>query len=228
LNCETPVADVSPVPVSFEQPGRESREIAKRFSVHISGMTVPDCDCELAGIDAGVLHVRSDRQIPESSSIVVSFEHVQLSGVVAECRPAERDWMISVALASCRRRLDDRIVTGQQGVISIVQGDGGAPRPCKIVDASSFGLGLRLSFPIATGARVCVEAESTMVFGEIRHCRPVPDSGTDGEFAAGVLIVDVAPDLRTQNRFSVMLNNLRWKLASSIRGRNIPAYRSHY
>jgi hypothetical protein len=158
----------------------------------------------------------------ESSAIVVSFDHVQLSGVVAGCQPADEDWIISIALSSCRRRLDERIPHGGESVIGIVEGDQTTVRQCRIIDTSSFGLGLRLSFPIDTGSRVCIETDSVMVFGEIRYCHPK----LDGQFVAGVLIVDVVPDVRTQNQFSVMLNNLRWKLASSIRGRDVPAYRA--
>ena len=193
----------------------------KRISVHVSGTTVPDCSCELVGIEAGTLYIRSDRQISESLSIVVSFDHVQLSGVIARCQPDEDEWVISVALASCKRRLEERIPHGEVSVIGVVEGDRTTLRPCNIVDALSFGLGLELSFAIDPGARVCVETESMMVFGEVRHCHARPD----GQFAAGILIIDVVPDVRTQNMFSIMLNNLRWKLASSIRGRDVPAYR---
>jgi hypothetical protein len=197
---------------------RKSRAIP----VHISGTMVPDCVCALAGIEAGVVYVRSERQISENSAIVVSFDHVQLSGVVAGCQPDAAGWMISVALSSCRRRLEARIPYGEEGVIGVVGSGATTLRQCTIIDASAFGMGLRLSFPIDTGSRVCIETNSVMVFGEIRYCHPRPE----GEFVAGVLIVDVVPDVRTQNQFSMMLNNLRWKLASSIRGRNVPAYRA--
>ena len=195
----------------------------RAIPVHISGTTVPDCVCVLAGIEAGVLYVRSERQMPEDSPIVVSFDHVQLSGVVAGCQPDGAGWMIPVALSSCKRRLEERIPYGEEGTIGVVDGGVTAPRRCTIIDTSSFGMGLRLAFPVDTGSRVCIETNSTMVFGEIRYCHQRPE----GEFVAGVLIVDVVPDARTQNQFSVMLNNLRWKLASSIRGREIPVYRAN-
>jgi hypothetical protein len=194
----------------------------KRIPVHISGHDVPDCPCELVGIDAGMVIVRSERRIPESSAIVVSFDHVRLSGVVAECRPAKRDWVISVALASCRRRLDERIPAGEESAIGVIDHGPTKLLPCTIIDTSAFGLGLRLSFPIAVGSRVCVERESMMVFGEVRHCNPK----LDGQHIAGILIIDVVPDLRSQSSFSVMLNNLRLKLAPGIRGRDVSGYRS--
>jgi len=221
VKCEMPVMNSAARPEMSVQIRPGLNKPVARIPVHISGTTVPDSSCELVGIDAGILYVRSERQIPESAPIVVSFDHVQLSGVVAGCQPADEDWVISVALASCKRRLDERVPNGENSVIGIVESDGTILRSCTITDTSTFGLGLRLSAPIDTGARVYVEAGSMIVFGEVRHCRP--KSG--GQFVAGVLIVDVVPDLRTQNVFSVMLNNLRWKLASSIRGRDVPAYR---
>jgi hypothetical protein len=216
VTCET-LPTTAPAPVS-------SRKAVRKIPVHISGTTVPDCFCSLVGIEAGILYVRSERQMSESSAIVVAFDHVQLSGVVAGCEPADKDWMISIALASCKRRLDERIPHGEESVIGIVEGGQTTLRQCIIIDTSSFGMGLRLSFPIDTGSRVCIETDSVMVFGEIRYCHPK----MDGQFIAGVLIIDVVPDVRTQNQFSVMLNNLRWKLASSIRGRDVPTYRVNH
>ena len=213
VNCEILTTTAS---------ARAARKATRAIPVHISGTTIPDCFCSLAGIEAGILYVRSDRQMSESSPIVVSFDHVQLSGVVAGCQPDEDAWMISVALASCRRRLEERIPHGEESAVGVVERDQTTMRQCTIIDTSSFGIGLRLSFPIDTGSRVCIETNAAMVFGEIRYCH----SRLDGLFTAGVLIVDVVPDVRTQNQFSVMLNNLRWKLASSIRGRDVPAYRA--
>jgi hypothetical protein len=173
------------------------------------------------GIDAGVLYVRSERQIPESSPIIVSFDHVRVSGVVAACRPGERAWVISVALASCKRRLETRVENGEKCAVGIVESTGTTVREGSVVDQSSSGLGLRLLHPIDTGARVCVETQNMMVFGEVRYCRAT----LDDHFIAGVMIVEVVPDLHSQNQFSVMLSNLRWRLASSIRGKDVPAYR---
>jgi hypothetical protein len=182
---------------------------------------VPDCLCELVGIDAGILYIRSERQIPESSSIIVSFDHVQLSGSVAGCQPVESEWVISVALASCKRRLEQRMPAGELSVIGIIEHGGTTLRHGGVIDTSSSGLGIRIDRPIDTGTRVYVETRDMMLFGEVRHCRPT----ADGHFIAGVMIVEVVPDVRSQNAFSVVLDNLRWKLASAIRGKDIPAYR---
>jgi len=193
-----------------------------QIPVHLSGTTVPDCECTLAGIDAGTLFLQSERQIPESSAVVVAFNHIQLSGIVAECQPDGPGWMVAIALAASKRRLDERIANGAAGIVGIVENDRTTSvHDCTIINNSTSGLGLRLSFPIETGARICVETGSMMVFGEVRYCH----AKQDGQFVAGVLIIDVVPDARTQNKFSVMLNTLRWKLAASIRGRDVPGSR---
>ncbi|HVW07090.1 MAG TPA: hypothetical protein VHC90_00820 [Bryobacteraceae bacterium] len=189
---------------------------ARRVPVHISGADVPDFPCELVGVEAGTLLIRAERQIPETSGVMVSLNQVKLSGVVAECHPAEHEWMLSIALSSRKRRLDERIPSGQEAAIGVVENGRAKLRTCTIVDTSAFGMGLRLAFPLNPGARVCVETESLMIFGEIRHCNPK----LNGDHIAGMLIVDVVPDVSRQSPFSIMLNNLRWKLASSIRGRD--------
>jgi hypothetical protein len=192
------------------------------FPILLAGADVPDCPCHLVGIDSGSLFLKSERQIPESSAVVVSLDHVRFSGIVAGCLPAGRDWVISVALASCKRRLDERIPQGEQCTVAIVGADHTNLRPCTIINTSAFGVGLHLGFPIDTGARVCIEREQMMILGEVRYCH----AKIDGQFIAGILIVDVVPDLCGENPFSVMLHNLRWKLASSIRGKDVPTYRT--
>jgi hypothetical protein len=194
---------------------------ARQVPVHISGVDVPDLPCELVGVEAGTLFIRAERQIPESSGVMVNLNQVTLPGVVAECLPAGNDWTLSIALSSRKRRLDERIPAGQEAAIGVVENGRAKLRTCTIVDTSAFGMGLRLSFPLNAGARVCVETGSMMIFGEIRHCNPK----VNGDYLAGMLIVDVVPDVSRQSPFSIMLNNLRWKLASSIRGREPISYR---
>jgi len=189
--------------------------------VNISGQDVPDTPCELIGIDTGMIFVRSERHMAASSPVAISLDQMQLSGVVAGCQPIENDWMISLALWSSKRRLSERIPNGLEAAIRVVEGDQASLHPCTIIDSTPFGLGLRLGFEVQTGTRVCVETDSGMILGEIRHCH----SGRDVNFIAGVLILDVVPDSRTESRFSGMLNNLRWRLSSSIRGRDVRTFR---
>jgi hypothetical protein len=194
---------------------------AERIQIQISGPDVPDTPCQLVGIDAGTLYLRADRKISEGSQIVISFDHVTLSGFVAECQSGSRGWVVSVALALCKRRLEERVPHGEEAIVRVVENGKATHHLCVIVDTSSFGLGVRLPFPIALGTRVCVETEQMVVFGEIRHC----NQNLDGEYNAGVLVVDVVSDVRSQSTFSVMLSNLRYKLAAGILGREVPAYR---
>src|SRR5215831_9784140 len=136
-----PTLSLEAAPITLPPTLPQTPKSSRQVSVHISGTTVPDCFCELVGIDSGILYVRSERQIPESSSIFVAFNHVQLSGIVAGCHPAEQDWVISIALASCKRRLEERFPAGEKSVIGIVQNKGTTLLEGSVIDASSSGLG---------------------------------------------------------------------------------------
>jgi hypothetical protein len=203
------------IPAVAQAKQQVARSLAKRVPVQISGANVPDLPCELVGVEAGTIFIRTERQIPESSAVMVNLNQMTLPGVIAECHPVEDDWMLSIALSSRKRRLEERIPNGQEAAIGVVENGRAKLRTCTIVDTSAFGMGLRLSFPLNPGARICVETESMMIFGEIRHC----NQKINGDYIAGLLIVDVVPDVSRQSPFSIMLNNLRWRLASSIRGR---------
>src|SRR5271156_6438514 len=106
-----PAFDEPFAPVQFSRPRAKP---IRRIPICISGQDVPDCPSELVGIEPGTVYLRSERQIPELSAVVVSFDHIRLSGVVAGCQPGIRGWVISIALASCRRRLDERIPQGEE------------------------------------------------------------------------------------------------------------------
>ena len=187
---------------------------AKR-PVRITGKTVPDGDCELVGIDAGVLYVRSERRMADSSPVTVSFDQTQLSGYVTGCQPVEHEWVISIALASGRRR-EARIPTGEQFTVGIVSNNGTVRCRGTVTDKSPSGLGLRFSRPIAPGTRIYVEMDSVMALGEVRYCHAT----TDGQFIAGVAIAEFLPDVRGRNKFTEILDRLRWKLASGFRGKS--------
>ena len=199
------------LPTDAQQPGQP---------VRISGKNVPDGECELVGIDAGILYVRSERRIADGSPVTVSFDHTQLSGYVTGCQAAEDGWVISVELASGRRS-EARIPTGEQYTVGVV-GNRGTTR-CKgvVIDRSPSGLGLRFARAIAPGTRVYVEMESVMALGEIRHCRPAPEGG----FVAGMAIAEFIPDVRSRSKFMEFLHKLRWKLGSGFRKRTAPVQR---
>lgn len=189
--------------------------------VRISGKNVPDGDCELVGIDAGVFYVRSERRIAKSSPVTVSFEQTELSGYVTGCQPTEHEWVIGIALASGRRS-EARIPTGEQFTVGIVSNNG--TRRCQgtVTDRSPSGLGLRLPRPVAPGTRIYLEMESVMALGEIRHCHAT----TDGQFIAGVAIAEFLPDARGRNKFTEIFDKLACKFAAGVRGTTVPALRT--
>ncbi len=189
-------------------------------SVRLSGKTVPDGECELVGIDAGVFYVRSERRIAESSPVTVSFEQTELSGYVTGCQPTEREWVISIALATGRRR-EARIPTGEQFTIGIVSNTGTQHCLGTVTDRSPSGLGIRFSRPVAPGTRIYVEMESVMALGEVRHCHAT----TDGHFIAGVAIAEFLPDARSRTKFTEIIDKLACKFTAGIRGKSVPSPR---
>jgi hypothetical protein len=185
-----------------------------RRPVRISGKTVPDDECELVGIDAGVFYLRSERRIAELSPVTVSFEQTQLDGYVTGCQSVEREWVISIAVASGRRR-EARIPTGEQFTVGIVGNTGTVRCQGTVTDKSPSGMGLRFSRPVSPGTRIYMEMESVMALGEIRHCHAT----TDGKFIAGVSIAEFLPDARGRNKFMEIFGKFVCKLGAGIRGK---------
>jgi len=213
MNFETNRGQTPPTS-QFPPVHARNRKVAHRF-VHISGPTVPDYTCELVGIDAGSLHIRSERRIADASPVTIAFDHIQLSGAVAGCQPVGEDWEISISLTLSRRR-EARIALTEGLAVGIVGEKGTTLCQATVIDVSPSGMGLRVSQPISLATRVCVEMESEMILGEVRHCH----RSADGHFNVGIMIVEVVPDVRTQGAFTVLWDKLRWKLVSGLMGKN--------
>lgn len=186
------------------------RGSVERKTVRISGTAVPDCLGALAGIDAGMLHVRSDRRIPETTHVVVGFDHIQLAGVITRCEPARGDWELTIALTSTGRR-EARLPASGKLNIGTVDGKETTSCQASVIDASPSGIGVRIPLRLGPGTRIYVEMESELVLGEVRHCRPTED----GHFVAGVMIVEVASDVRTRSRFGAIWDKVRWQLSGA-------------
>lgn len=210
-----PGALPQPAAVPAKPSAAPAQTTAERKPVHVSGKHLPDFDCQLIGLDSGFIHLRSDIQVPEAVPLVVAFDQVQLNGHVAQCVRTGGAWKITVALSDRKQRMEDRVPSGQRCSLRVIGSKGSTAIQGFVADQSKGGLGVKVSQPIEKGLRVCVETKGTVLFGEVRNCRPQPD----GRFIAGILVVEVAKDRTHQNAFSVMLSNLRWKLASGIRGR---------
>lgn len=187
-----------------------------RRPVRIAGKAVPDSECELVGIDAGVLFLHSERRIADTSAVTISFDRTQLSGYVSGCQPVETGWAVSISLVSGRRK-EVRIPTGEHLAVGVVSSSGTKRYHCTVVDRSASGLGLRFARHIAPGTRIYVEIESSMVMGEIRYCNPVDD----GHYLAGMAVVECVQDMRERNVFSEIAHKLRWKLSAGIRGQGL-------
>lgn len=192
---------------------RPRQMVAGGNTVHLSGPNVPDYLCQLVGLDAGTLRVRSERRIADASPMTVSFDHIQLAGVVTGCHAMGNDWGVSIALTVTRRR-EARLAASGRVTVGIVGDAGTTSWPATVTNVSPSGLGLRVPEPVRLASRIYVETETEMIMGEVRHCRPAGD----GQFIVGVLIVEVVPDLRTQGRLATFWERVKWRFASRMHG----------
>lgn len=183
--------------------------------MRISGPNVPDLPCELVRIDAGVLRVRCERRIADASPTTVSFDHIQLSGVVIGCRPIGDEWWISIGLVASRRH-EARFPASGKMIVGIVGIGGTTSYEATVTDVSQSGLGLCVPQSIRLATRIYVETESEMIMGEVRHCHPTGD----GQFILGVMIVEVVPDFRTQGKLAAVWGQFRQKLVSTVLGKH--------
>jgi hypothetical protein len=167
----------------------------------------------LVGIGDGVLYLRSERRVADTSAVDVSFERTQLSGYISSCVPVEGGWDVSISLLSGRRK-EVRIPAGELLSVGIVGANGTKRYHCTVVDRSASGLGVRFAKYVAPGTRIYVEFEASMVLGEIRHCARTQD----GHFMAGLAILECVPDAREMNVISEIVHKLRWKISSGLRG----------
>jgi hypothetical protein len=167
------------------------------------------------GIESGSIHIRSEIRIADATQVAVWFDHIQLSGAVTGCQPMGDDWGVSVALGVSRRR-EVRLSATEHLTVGIVGERGTTACEAAVVNASPSGLGLSTNRPMKLATRIYIETEAEMLLGEVRHCRPTGE----GRYSVGVMIVDVVPDARSQGKFSAFWERFRWKLASSVAGKN--------
>lgn len=185
--------------------------------VRISGPGVPDASCYLIGIESGLIRIHSESRIPDGEPVTIAFGHIQLSGIVTGSHALGDDWGIAIALHPARRR-EARVSASGTLTLGVVGPRGTTYSSAIVTNISQSGLGLRVPNPIPLASRVYVEAASEMILGEVRHCRP---SG-DGQFIAGILIVEVVPDSRSVGLFATVWERLRWKILSGVFGRGLP------
>jgi len=91
------------------------------------------------------------------------------------------------------RRIEARYPTSDEAELEVLPATG-PPVPGTILDVSRSGLRLAIPVTLERGAFVKVKLQHTVVFGEVRYCRPVA-----GGSQVGILIQDLvrAEDRKT-------------------------------
>ncbi len=177
------------------------------IAVRIFGARIPDSAGELIDIREGVMRIRCERRLPDGALARISLDQIQISGAVLGCIPLGGDWGVSIALSFSRRREARIPCTGKvtAGVMSV---HGTRSYGASLVDVSESGLSLRLPVPVRIAARIYVETESEMLIGEVRHCR----AAGDGDFIAGVMLIEVVKDARMQGQLTSFWEGMRRRL----------------
>lgn len=153
-----------------------------------------------------------------SQRVSVRFEHVAIQGEVLYCNQKSGGYVtcIGVKPENDAHRREPRFPVYQPASISLLGDRGTFGLKGSVPDISKSGLGLKVSQPADVGCMICVETESMIVAGEVRHCRK---SSEDGQFRMGLQITDILMDSGERRGWFGRIEEPRWRLAEVIVGR---------
>ena len=146
----------------------------------------------------GAIQVIIPEALRDKSLVTVTFtDDCVLEGTVLYCNPKEGAYRAGIYFASDAdsRRKQPRYAAPDEAVKISFLGSRHSSMDGCVVDFSKGGIGLRLLTRISLGEWVKVEMKSTILFGEIRHCR----QDSDGTFRAGVEIETVISRTNPRN-----------------------------
>ena len=136
----------------------------------ISGPSLPDSTGEVVGLEDGVLRVRCERRIPDTTATTIAFDHIRLSGTVLGSEPMGSEWGISIALNFSRRR-EARLPVSGKVTVGVVSGRGTKLYDASMIDVSPSGFSLQVPLSVPLGARIYIETTTEIILGEVRHRR---------------------------------------------------------
>ncbi len=205
------------------KPANKTGEAAKQdfvplVSLALAGSTRPPSPCVLLGIADGQIHLRSEKWIGESARVVVTFEHVVVSGEVLYCTLKDGYYRTCIKMDDeGHGRKEPRFPLDEPCSLTLLEDARSVRIRSQLIDVSQSGLGLRTSVSAAVGSMAYVETRTMLIVGEVRHCR---QQGV--EFILGMSTSDIISASRAQAARS-RLGRLRWRLAEIILGRRIRA-----
>jgi len=154
---------------------------------------------QLRNFADGAIQVSVPEPLRDKAAVTVTFtDDCVLEGTVLYCNPQEGAYRAGIYFSSDgeTRRKQTRYATPDEPLKISFLGSRHSSMDGWVVDVSKSGIGLRLTTRISPGEWVKIELRSTILFGEIRHCR----QDSDETFRAGVEIETVIS--RTNPRHS--------------------------
>lgn len=182
--------------------------------------TRPVQSCVMIGIASGDVLLECERWVEPSTTVILTFDRIKLSGRVRYCNRKVNGYRISVAVGpeSPQERAAPRFPMDEPGRLIVLADGGSVSVPCRLTDFSRAGLGLKSTAAVAADSMICVETSSVMVAGNIRRC--VPNSM--GSFDVGIAVTDILSDRIIESGSSLRSGSgIRLWLAELILGRPI-------
>ena len=187
--------------------------------LHLNGLSAPPLPCALLGIEHGKMHIRANEWIEPASRVSAMLGRINVSGEVIYCTRKDTWYRACIELNSGNEgRREPRLPVRLPAAVVALSGDGGEQSVQGLVlDVSLAGMRLKIPQGVEAETMIFVEMASTLVVGEVRHCR----AGENGYFEAGIEITDVLFDTKSRQNSSGILRNIRRKVAELILGEPI-------
>ncbi|MGA2711747.1 MAG: PilZ domain-containing protein, partial [Bryobacteraceae bacterium] len=155
--------------------------------------------------------------LASETRVFVKFKKVTLEAIVQYSNPKDAGYRLCLSVTGEpeRRRREPRLPVHQPATITSLC-DGAIVFEGTLTDLSRSGLRAQIREPLMVGTIVCVETQTTIVVGEIRHC-----GERDGHYEIGVEITDILTDTILPDDKTGIIEDLRWKLATLIVGERL-------
>jgi hypothetical protein len=149
-------------------------------------------NCTMLGMTQGKIHLRSEEWFPPGLSVTASFAHLKVSGEVEYCTKKDMWFRICIQIQSGdRQRREPRLAVRENSTITALAGDSSSGRiestKGLIVDIAVAGMGIEMSHPVQPGTMIFIETRSSVIAGEVRHCRERDDE----RFDVGISVTDI-------------------------------------
>lgn len=144
----------------------------------------------LHSAEAGVLRVETGRGYDEGEPVLIRIGPHSVRGHVVYSVHRDGTFRTAIALlrgiGAANRRHSRRVPVRWKARVNVM-GERAEVFTADMIDISSTGFGLQTAKPLHISDQIAAETESCVCFGEIVHCRPLPN----GKFRLGVQLTEL-------------------------------------